>query len=118
MFIEFSTALAGRLVDVMMGLLPSTLAMAAICTALYFFSSQACNPGTPWWRNRGLLTDAWYWLVIPFLSPYIRMFLLIMLAAFTLPFVTEAQLSDYINKGYGPLGMLPFWWQAAAYLLF
>ena len=118
MFTEFFATLAGKLIDVMTGLLPSTVAMAAICTVLYFFSSHACNPGTPWWRNRGLLTDAWYWLIIPFLSPYIRMFLLIAIAAFTLPFVTEGQLSDYINKGYGPLGMLPFWWQAAAYLLF
>ena len=58
--------------EVMRALLPSTLAMAAICTVLYFFSSHACNPGMPWWRNRGLMTDAWYWLVIPFMAPFIR----------------------------------------------
>jgi sterol desaturase/sphingolipid hydroxylase (fatty acid hydroxylase superfamily) len=117
MVVEFAAALAGRLVDVMAGLLPSTAAMAAICTALYFFSSQACNPGVPWWRNRGLLTDTWYWLIIPFLAPYIRMLLLIAVASFTLPFVNQAQLSDYINDGYGPFGALPLWAQAVSYLV-
>jgi sterol desaturase/sphingolipid hydroxylase (fatty acid hydroxylase superfamily) len=117
MYMDFAAALVAKLTDVMTGLLPSTLAMAAICTVLYWFSSQACNPATPWWRNRGLLTDAWYWLITPFLAPYIRMTLLIAFATFTLPFITQAELSNYINNGYGPLGSLPFWWQAAVYLL-
>src|SRR3954463_12593101 len=101
----------------MIGLAPSTLAMAAICTALYFVSGQACNPGKAWWRNRGLITDAWYWLVIPFLSPYIRTLLLVGIAAFSLPFVTQQQISDYVTDGYGPASALGFWGQVAFYLL-
>jgi sterol desaturase/sphingolipid hydroxylase (fatty acid hydroxylase superfamily) len=117
MIVELSAVLVNKLAEVMAGMLPSTLAMAAICTALYWFSSQACNPGTPWWRNRGLVTDASYWLIIPFIAPYIRILLLVSIAVFALPFVTEKDVSNYIEKGYGPLSSLPFWWQAAFYLI-
>jgi sterol desaturase/sphingolipid hydroxylase (fatty acid hydroxylase superfamily) len=117
MLADFPALLATKLIDVMSSLLPSALAMAAVCTALCLFSSQACNPGKVWWRNRGLVTDLWYWLIIPFLAPYLRMGLLIGLAAFAMAFTTADELNSYIVNGHGPLGALPFWWQAAAYLL-
>lgn len=117
MIVELSAVVVNKVAEVMAGMLPSTLAMAAICTALYGFSSQACNPGTPWWRNRGLVTDAWYWLIIPFIAPYIRILLLVSIAVFALPFATEKDVGNYIEKGYGPLSSLPFWWQAAFYMI-
>jgi len=113
----FFAAFYERLFEVMIGLAPSTLAMAAICTALYFVSGQACNPGKAWWRNRGLITDAWYWLIIPFLSPYIRTMLLLGIAAFSLPFVTQDQIGEYVSNGFGPVSTLGFWGQVAFYLL-
>jgi sterol desaturase/sphingolipid hydroxylase (fatty acid hydroxylase superfamily) len=115
--VDYFAVFARNLMEVLTGLLPSTLAMAAICTGLYFFSSHACNPGIPWWRNRGLATDAWYWLVIPFMAPFVRLVLLFSIAAFFLPFLTHQQLSDYINNGYGPLGSLGFWSQVLFYLV-
>lgn len=117
MLSEFPGLIVAKLFGVLSELLPSALIMAAICTALALFSSQACNPGKVWWRNRGLVTDLWYWLIIPFLAPYIRMGLLIAIAALAMAFVTEEQLNDYIANGRGPMGALGFWGQAAAYLL-
>ena len=114
---EFFAAFYERLFEVMIGLAPSTLAMAAVCTVLYFCSGQACNPGMPWWRNRGLITDAWYWLIIPFMAPYIRTVLFVGIAAFTLPFMTQQQVGDYVANGYGPVAALGFWGQIAFYLL-
>lgn len=117
MLSEYPQLIAAKLFGVLSSLLPSALIMAAICTALALFSSQACNPGKVWWRNRGLITDLWYWLLIPFLAPYIRMGLLVAIAALAMAFVTEDQLNDYIANGHGPAGTLGFWGQAAAYLL-
>ena len=117
MLSDYPELIAAKLIGVLSSLLPSALIMAAICTALALFSSQACNPGKVWWRNRGLVTDLWYWLVIPFLAPYIRMGLLIAIAALAMAFMTEDQLNDYIANGPGPVGVLGFWGQAAAYLL-
>ena len=117
MLVEWVGVVATRIASVMADLLPITAGMAAVCTGLYFFSSQVCNQGTPWWRNRGLVTDAWYWLIIPFVAPIIRMSLLIGVAMLMLPFSTEADIKNYVEKGFGPLGALPFWGQVAAYLV-
>ncbi|MGZ3410327.1 MAG: sterol desaturase family protein [Xanthobacteraceae bacterium] len=118
MTFDFAATVFGKLTDVLIGLLPTTLAMVAISTALFFWSSQACNPETPWWRNRGLITDAWYWLIIPLLGPFMRVLLVVIIAAFLIPFFAAKDVIDYFNHGYGPLGSVPFWWQVAIYLVF
>ena len=46
-----------------MRLLPVLLVLGAVFAVLSYF--WACNPGRPWWRKRGLVTDLAYWFVIP-----------------------------------------------------
>src|SRR6267142_3823204 len=113
----FPELLAAKLLDLLSGSLASIAMMAALCTALCLFSSQACNPGKVWWRNRGLLVDTCYWLTVQFLAPYIRTGLLIAFATLAMAFVTAEELNAYINNGRGPLGAFSFWWQVALYLL-
>jgi sterol desaturase/sphingolipid hydroxylase (fatty acid hydroxylase superfamily) len=117
MVLEFIAPVVRAFIDTIATLLPTTIAMASVCTLLFVFSSQACNPTTPWWRNRGLMTDAWYWLITPFVAPYLRVFLLITIATFLLPFFGRDDVIAYIREGYGPLGSLPFWVQAVAYVV-
>jgi len=38
---------------------PVTIALALVFSVLTHF--WACNPGTPWWRKRELVTDICYW---------------------------------------------------------
>ena len=114
---DFSEQLAAKLLDLMSGSLTSIMLGAAACTALCFFSSQACNPGKVWWRNPGMLLDACYWLVVQFLAPYFRMGLLIAFATLSMAFVSADELNQYISNGRGPLGAFSFWAQAALYLV-
>jgi hypothetical protein len=53
--------------------LPTAIGCSIVLTALSLFSSQACNPDKRWWRNPGLFTDMCYFLVVPFIAPYMRM---------------------------------------------
>jgi sterol desaturase/sphingolipid hydroxylase (fatty acid hydroxylase superfamily) len=115
--VDFLVQVAEKLAAVMAGLVPSALAMAAVFTALSLSAAQACNPGRKWWRNPGLLTDACYWLVVPFVAPYMRMALLIVGAVFASGVVGAETIEDYLNHGRGPLAALPFWGQAAVYLI-
>jgi len=42
---------------------PVTIALALVFSVLTHF--WACNPGTPWWRKRELVTDICYWFFVP-----------------------------------------------------
>jgi len=37
----------------------------------------ACNPGTPWWRKRELVTDICYWFFVPLFGRVLRIGLLV-----------------------------------------
>jgi sterol desaturase/sphingolipid hydroxylase (fatty acid hydroxylase superfamily) len=117
MLLDLPTLLAAKIWDMAWALLPITLGMAAAYTALAFVSSQACNPESRWWHNRGLTTDALYWLIIPFVSPYIRVGLMLAIAIIPMRFVTEDQLSDYIVQGLSPVNALHPVMQGLIYLL-
>ena len=42
---------------------PITIVLAVVFSVLTHF--WACNPGTPWWRKRELITDTCYWFFVP-----------------------------------------------------
>ena len=42
---------------------PITIVLALVFSVLTHF--WACNPGTPWWRKRELVTDICYWFFVP-----------------------------------------------------
>ena len=43
--------------------IPITIGLALVFSVLSHF--WACNPGTPWWRKRELITDICYWFFVP-----------------------------------------------------
>ena len=117
MFPEIVGQIAVAVAATIRGFLPSAIGFAIVFSALSLFSSQACNPGRPWWRNPGLFTDICYMVIIPFMAPYLRMSLMIMMAGLLSGLVTADQVTDYFAHGRGPLAGLPFWGQVAAYLV-
>jgi sterol desaturase/sphingolipid hydroxylase (fatty acid hydroxylase superfamily) len=108
---------AEKLLGLWSSLYPGMLVMIAACTAITLFSSQACNPGKVWWRNRGLLVDVCYWVTLQCLAPYLRMALLIAIATLAMTFASPAEIDDYIRNGRGPVSGMSFGWQVAFYLL-
>jgi sterol desaturase/sphingolipid hydroxylase (fatty acid hydroxylase superfamily) len=71
-----------------------------------------CNENQPLIR-KGMLTDILYALIIPIFGNLVN--LLFFGIGFALLFhnATAEQLSDYLQNGYGYLGSLPIWLQAA-----
>ena len=58
---------------------PVTIALALVFSVLAHF--WACNPGTPWWRKRELVTDVCYWFFVPLFARVFRIALLVLCAA-------------------------------------
>jgi sterol desaturase/sphingolipid hydroxylase (fatty acid hydroxylase superfamily) len=80
----------------------------------YFWT---CNPGRPWWRKRELATDLCYYFVIPLFTRYLRIGLLVLGGAWLFGVTTEEGLVALYLDGFGPLGQLPLWLQAAIFLV-
>ncbi|MFX4528038.1 hypothetical protein ABTB01_19730, partial [Acinetobacter baumannii] len=55
--------------------LPVTIALGLVFALLTHF--WACNPGTPWWRKRELVTDLCYWFFVPLFARVFRIGLLV-----------------------------------------
>ena len=55
---------------------PITIVLALMFSVLSHF--WACNPGTPWWRKRELVTDICYWFFVPLFARVLRIGLLIL----------------------------------------
>jgi len=49
---------------------PITIVLALVFSVLTHF--WACNPGTPWWRKRELVTDICYWFFVPLFARVFR----------------------------------------------
>jgi sterol desaturase/sphingolipid hydroxylase (fatty acid hydroxylase superfamily) len=95
-------------------LIPISILLGLVFAALTFF--WACNPGRPWWRKRELVTDICYWFIIPLLSRYLRIGLLIVGAALLFGITTVDGVIAFYEDGHGPLSALPLWLQAAIFL--
>jgi sterol desaturase/sphingolipid hydroxylase (fatty acid hydroxylase superfamily) len=96
-------------------LIPISILLGLVFAVLTFF--WACNPGRPWWRKRELVTDICYWFIIPLLSRYLRIGLLIVGAALMFGITTTDGLIAFYEDGHGPLAALPLWLQAAIFLV-
>jgi sterol desaturase/sphingolipid hydroxylase (fatty acid hydroxylase superfamily) len=96
-------------------LIPISILLGLVFAVLTFFWS--CNPGRPWWRKRELVTDICYWFIIPLLSRYLRIGLLIVGAALLFGITTTDGLTAFYEDGHGPLADLPLWLQAAIFLV-
>ncbi|SFI65540.1 sterol desaturase family protein [Bradyrhizobium sp. cf659] len=95
--------------------IPITLALAAVFTVLEHF--WACNPGTPWWRKREIVTDICYWFFVPVFARTMRIGLLIVGASLLFNIHDADDLIAFYDNGHGPLALLPLWVQAALFLV-
>jgi sterol desaturase/sphingolipid hydroxylase (fatty acid hydroxylase superfamily) len=95
--------------------LPWMAAMGAVFTLLSLF--MPCNPGTRWWRKKGLVTDFAYWIFVPVMTRYLRIWLTVV-GTMLLFHIRDGQaIADFYNHGHGPLGRLPLWLQGTIYLV-
>jgi sterol desaturase/sphingolipid hydroxylase (fatty acid hydroxylase superfamily) len=113
----FFGPIAANIAATVWSFLPSALGFAALFTVLAWFPGQACNRGRIWWRNPGLYTDLLYVVIVPFVAPYMRMSLMIGVAALLSGFVSAGEIAGYFEHGLGPLGRLPFWGQVGVYIV-
>jgi sterol desaturase/sphingolipid hydroxylase (fatty acid hydroxylase superfamily) len=95
--------------------LPVSIGLAAVFTVLTSF--WACNPGRPWWAKRDLVTDLCYWFVIPVITRYLRIGLLIVGAAALFHITTADGLIAFYDNGHGPLARLPLVAQMIVFLI-
>ena len=94
---------------------PVTIALALIFSVLSHF--WACNPGTPWWRKRELVTDISYWFLVPLFARVFRIALLVLAAALFFDISDADELIAFYNEGHGPLSVAPLWLQAVLFLV-
>jgi sterol desaturase/sphingolipid hydroxylase (fatty acid hydroxylase superfamily) len=115
--IDFFAPFLAKIAETANAVLLTIFVFAIIFAALTPFPSLACNPGKPWWRKRGLLTDLCYCFILPFFTPYMRIVLLMVGLGLVAFFVDRQKVADSLGSGFGPLGALPLWAQAGAYLV-
>ena len=72
-----------------------------------------CNPNQPLWR-KDMLTDALYYFTSPFLQQIGRIFFIAVASVILHQLFSDDTLKGYFSTGYGPVGELPIWAQAAA----
>ncbi len=94
---------------------PISIALAVVFTVLTWFWS--CNPGKQWWRKNDLTTDLCYWLLVPVITRFLRIGLLIAAAALILGITTADGLVAFYEKGHGPLAALPLVAQGLIFLV-
>ena len=89
---------------------PPTIVLALVFAVLTHF--WACNPGTPWWRKRELVTDICYWFFVPLFARVFRIGLLVIAAGFIFNLHDGDEVSAFFENGHGPLSTLPLAVQA------
>jgi len=94
---------------------PITIALALVFSVLSYF--WACNPGTPWWRKRELVTDVCYWFAVPLFARVLRIGLLVLGASVVFNIHDADDLIAFYDNGHGPLSLMPLWIQGLLFLI-
>ncbi len=76
----------------------------------------ACNKGQRWWRKDSL-TDIAYYFMIPILTRFVRILFMGAGIFFVFHGKSNETIGQYLENGFGPLGALPIWLQAAIIVL-
>lgn len=98
-----------------MKILPISIGVALLFTVLTWFWS--CNPGRAWWHKSDLATDLCYWLIIPIITRFLRIGMLIAVAAIVLGITSANGLVAFYEHGHGPLAALPLVAQGIIFLI-
>jgi sterol desaturase/sphingolipid hydroxylase (fatty acid hydroxylase superfamily) len=117
MSLDFVSQIFGNMIEIYKQQIPIMIALAVFFTFLAFFESQRSSPDKVWWRNPGLVTDITYGLLHAVAGPYFRLPALMVMVALLSGVMSKPELDDYFTHGRGPLSQLPFWWQAAIYVI-
>src|ERR1700728_5457038 len=96
-------------------IVPITIALAVVFSVLIHF--WACNPGTPWWRKRELVTDICYWFFVPLFARVFRIAFLVLGAGVVFKIYDADDLIAFYDNGHGPLSELPLWFQGLLFLV-
>jgi len=72
-----------------------------------------CNRGQLSWREISSVTDILYWLIVPIFTRFVRIAFIGAGVFLLFHGQSDHAVRDYIEHGYGPLGTLPIWLQAA-----
>ena len=96
-------------------ILPISIGVALLFTVLTWFWS--CNPGRAWWQKSDLVTDLCYWLIIPIITRFLRIGMLIAVAAIVLGITSGDGLVAFYEHGHGPLATLPLVAQGIIFLI-
>jgi sterol desaturase/sphingolipid hydroxylase (fatty acid hydroxylase superfamily) len=92
-----------------------TVVLAAVFSLLTFVSAGSSGPF--WWRKRELVTDLCYWFIIPLITRYLRIGMLVLGAAVLFGIHTADGLVEFYDNGHGPLAELPLWAQGVIFLV-
>jgi sterol desaturase/sphingolipid hydroxylase (fatty acid hydroxylase superfamily) len=76
-----------------------------------------CNPGRSWWQKQGLVTDACYWIFVPIVTRYLRIWVTVVLTIWLFHISDGQKIADFYLHGHGRLSSLPLWLQAVLYLV-
>lgn len=95
--------------------LPWMAAMGLVFSILSAF--MPCNPGKPWWKKDGLLTDLGYWIFIPVFTRYLRIWVTVVGTILIFGISDGKAIADFYQTGHGWIGTLPLWAQGAIFLL-
>ena len=116
MFDAYLLPVAAHLGEVVRGILPITLVLAAVFTFLGWIAAP-CNPGHSWWRKPGLVTDFLFMFLIPLAGGWVKVFFLASGIVVFYGLTGPDDLSRFLKGGYGPLSHLAFAWQVIVYVL-
>ncbi len=101
--------------ETVMKVVPISIAVGAVFTVLTSFF--ACNPGKPWWRKSDVVTDLCYWFVVPVVTRFLRIGLLVIFAAIVFGITSADGLVAFYEHGHGPLASLPLIVQGIVFLI-
>ena len=95
---------------------PITIVLAVVFSVLTHF--WACNPGTPWWRKRELVTDICYWFFVPLFARVFRIGFLVLGASVVFKIYDADESDCLLRQRPWPAGReLPLWRQALLFLV-
>jgi sterol desaturase/sphingolipid hydroxylase (fatty acid hydroxylase superfamily) len=101
--------------ETLLKLIPISIALGIVFGVLTHWS--ACNQGRPWWRKQEIATDICYWFLIPLLSRFVRIGLMVAGAAYLYNIRDSKALIEFYDDGFGPLAVMPLWAQAAFFVV-
>ena len=101
--------------ETLLKLIPISIALGIVFGMLTHWS--ACNRGRPWWRKQEIATDICYWFLIPLVSRFVRIGLMVAGAAYLYNIHGTEALVNFYDDGFGPLAVMPLWAQAIFFVV-